>query len=88
MGPRALYPSEFCGAEKLGRIDLQSFGEPNQLPVGDAPNLGLHLGQCLAADVPASELEPPSQFSLRQPFGLPERPQRWSYHVLLSRHLF
>ena len=58
-GPR--YPSEFCGAEKLGRIDLQSFGEPNQLPVGHAPNLGLHLGQRLPADIPTGNLQPASQ---------------------------
>ena len=37
--PSCLYPSEFCGAEKLGWIDLQSFGEPNYLPVGHAPDL-------------------------------------------------
>ena len=86
--PEPWYPSEFCGAEKLGWIDLQSFGEPNQLPVGHAPNLGLHLGQRLAADVPASELKLPSKLRLGQPLGLPERPQRRSNHVLLGSHMF
>jgi len=39
--------SELHGPEELRGFDLESLGEPNQLPAGHGANLRLHLGQRL-----------------------------------------
>ena len=52
-------------------MHLQGLGEANQLPVGDAPDLGLHLGQRLEASILRNSViylfKPPQ---LPEPVGL------------------
>ena len=81
-------PSKPRRLQQLRRIHLEGFGKPNQLPVGDAPDLGFHLGQGLAADVPPGQLEASGELGLRESFGLSKRAQRRTNHVLLGSHLF